>query len=68
MKYSLQLMKTLVGTRGNMYKFAKYRSRLYVRAGFFSQRIVNDRNKLPNDVVSADSVNEFKNRLDKIKF
>ena len=54
--------------RGNMYKFAKHRSRLNVRASFFSQRVVNDWNKLPNDVVSADSVNAFKNRLDKIKF
>ena len=54
--------------RGHMYKFAKYRSRLNVRASFFSQRVVNDWNKLPDDVVSADSVNAFKNRLDKIKF
>ena len=54
--------------RGNMYKFAKQRSRLNVRASFFSQRVVNDWNKLSNDVVSADSVNAFKNRLDKIKF
>ena len=51
-----------------MYKFAKYRSRLNVRASFFSQRVVNDWNKLSNDVVSADSVNAFKNRLDNIKF
>jgi len=55
-------------SRGNMYKFVKYRSRLNIRASFFSQRVVNDWNKLPNDVVSADSVNAFKNRLDKIKF
>ena len=54
-------------SRGNMYKFVKYRSRLNIRASFFSQRVVNDWNKLPNDVVSADSVNAFKNRLDKIK-
>ena len=55
--------------RGHMYKFAKYyRSRLNVRASFFSQRVVNDWNKLSDDVVSADSVNAFKNRLDKNKF
>ena len=51
-----------------MYKFAKCRSRLNVRSSFFSQRVVNDWNMLPNEVVSADSVNSFKNRLDKIKF
>ena len=54
--------------RGHMYKFVKNRSRLNVRAHFFSQRIVNDWNKLPTDVVNADSVNSFKNRLDAIKF
>ena len=49
-----------------MYKFAKYRSRLNVRAVFLARGYtVNDWNKLPNDVVSADSVNAFKNRLDK---
>ena len=26
--------------RGNMYKFAKYRSRLNIRASFYSQRVV----------------------------
>ena len=54
--------------RGHMYKFVKNRSRLNVRAHFFSQRVVNDWNKLPTDVVNADSVNSFKNRLDAIKF
>ena len=53
-------------SRGNMYKFVKYRSRLNIRASFFSQRVVNDWNRLPNDVVSAESVNAFKNRLDKL--
>ena len=51
-----------------IYKFVKNRSRLNVRAHFFSQRVVNDWNKLPTDVVNADSVNSFINRLDAIKF
>ena len=51
-----------------MYKFVKNRSRLNVRAHFFSQRVVNDCNKLPTNVVNTDSVNSFKNRLDAIKF
>ena len=54
--------------RGHMYKFVKNRSRLNVRAHFFSQRVVNDWNKLPTNVVNADTVNSFKNRLDAIKF
>ena len=31
----------------------------------FSQRVVQEWNKLPQDVVEATSVNQFKNRLDK---
>ena len=54
--------------RGHMYEFVKNRSRLNVRAHFFSQRVVNDWNKLPTNVVNADMVNSFKNRLDAIKF
>ena len=55
----------------------KYKSRLNFPAGFYSlnfpagfysQRVFNDWDKLPNDIVSADSVNSFRNRLNKIKF
>ena len=30
----------------------------------FSQRVINEWNKLPNDCVNAGSVNMFKNRID----
>ena len=30
----------------------------------FSQRMINELNKLPNDCVNASSVNMFKNRID----
>jgi len=36
-----------------------------IRQNFFSLRIVNEWNKLPQDVVEASSVNMFKNRLDR---
>jgi hypothetical protein len=52
-------------TRGHSYKLVKFRSKLNVRNKFFSQRIINSWNSLPEDVVQADSVNCFKNRLDK---
>jgi len=52
-------------TRGHKLKLAKSRSRLDVRKNFFSQRIVNQWNKLPECVVEADSINSFKNRYDK---
>ena len=45
--------------REHMYKFVKNRSRLNVKAHFFSQRVVNDWNKLPTNVMNADTVNSF---------
>jgi hypothetical protein len=51
-------------TRGNKYKLVKSRSRLDIRKHFFSQRVVNEWNRLPNSIVEADSVNSFKNRYD----
>ena len=52
-------------TRGHSFKIEKRRSRLEIRRNFFSQRIVNKWNSLPDSVVNADSVNSFKNRYDK---
>ncbi|MES9905329.1 MAG: reverse transcriptase domain-containing protein [Sedimenticola sp.] len=52
-------------TRGHNYKIYKRQVRLNVRKCSFSQRIVNDWNSLPNEVVSADSLNQFKSRLNK---
>ena len=51
-------------TRGHRFKITKVRSRLEIRKHFFSQRVVNEWNKLPSLVVEAESVNCFKNRLD----
>ena len=51
-------------TRGHSYKLFKQRSNLDLRKNFFSQRVVNTWNSLPQAVVDADSINCFKNRLD----
>lgn len=51
--------------RGHSYKLAKFRSRLDIRKYFFSNRIVDAWNALPQDVVSADTINLFKSRLDR---
>ena len=51
-------------TRGNSLKLAKGHCRLNLRAGYFSQRVVRVWNSLPDSVVTAPSVNAFKNRLD----
>ena len=52
-------------TRGHCCKLETRRSRLELRRNFFSQRVVAPWNKLPESVVTAESVNAFKNRLDK---
>src|SRR6266516_3583587 len=49
--------------RGNKYKLVKSRSRLDIRKYFFSQRVVNEWNKLPDSVVEAESVNSFKTNM-----
>jgi ribonuclease P/MRP protein subunit RPP40 len=52
-------------TRGHRFKLVKTRSRLDLRKNFFSQRVANDWNSLPEAVVEANSVNSFKNLYDK---
>mgnify|MGYP003530657466 FL=1 len=52
------------GLRGHSLKLEVQRSRLDVRKTFFSQRVVTEWNKLPQEVIEATSTNNFKNRLD----
>ena len=52
-------------TRGHSLKLHKQYARLDVRKHFFSCRVVDLWNSLPEHVISATSVNSFKNRLDK---
>ena len=54
------------GLRGHSLKIRKDRSNLDIRKHFFSQRVVNAWNKLPQHVVDVPSVNSFKNRLDNL--
>jgi len=53
------------GLRGHSLKLFKPSCRTTVRQNFFSLKIVNEWNKLPQDVVELSSVNMFKNRLDR---
>ena len=48
-------------------KIEKNRSKSNIRKYFFSQRVVNEWNKLPENVIEAESINSFKNRYDKYK-
>ena len=51
-------------TRGHSLKLFKERSRLLVRQNFFTNRIVNLWNSLPDFIISAPTVATFKLRLD----
>ena len=50
--------------RGHNAALVKEQCRLYMRKYSFSQRVINEWNKLPNYWVNASSVNMFKNRID----
>ena len=52
-------------TRGHSYKLVKNRCNGKLRGNFFSQRVINSWNNLDQYVVDADSVNCFKNRIDR---
>ena len=52
-------------TRGHNFKLSKPRSNLHAsQKKFFTDRIINQWNSLPSDVINAQSVNDFRNRLD----
>ena len=51
--------------RGHTYKVVKNSFRLDVRKNFFSNRVVDAWNELPQYVVDAETVNSFNARLDK---
>ena len=51
-------------TRGHSKKIVKQRGKSKTRLNFFSYRVVNQWNDLPEQVINAKSLNAFKNRLD----
>jgi hypothetical protein len=57
--HNLKIHKELLNTQNN----CKYNT---IRRNFFSNRIVNDWNHLSQEDVESTSVNQFKNRIDKI--
>ena len=52
------------GRRGHQYTITKQYSHLNSRKYFFSQRVVNQWNRLPSITVCAETVNRFKNQID----
>ena len=51
-------------TRGRKAALVKEQCRLDMRKRSFSQRVINEWSKLPNDCVNANGVNMFKNVID----
>ena len=51
--------------RGHKAALIKEQYRLDMRKYSFSQRLINEWNKLPNDCVNGSSVNIFKSRIDR---
>ena len=52
-------------TRGHSLKIRGSQFRTELRRNFFSQRVVNLRNSLPNEAVEATSLNVFKSQIDR---
>ena len=52
-------------TRSNGFKITKVRTNTSLFKNFFTNRIVNPWNSLPTDVVNVETVNAFKNSLDR---
>lgn len=55
-------------TRSNGFKIYKKYNRTSARRFTFSQRIINDWNSLPNDVVTSPNVLTFKSKLDNFMY
>jgi hypothetical protein len=54
--------------RGNQFKLVKPRSVSVLDANFFSNRVVDIWNRLPDCIVTAESVYGFKHRLNSFDF
>ena len=64
-KLRLFTQSSYTSTRGHSLKLFKRPSRLSIRTGMFSNRVVEVWNSLPETVIMAPSHNSFKNRLNK---
>jgi len=52
-------------TRGNVFKLDKGRAKYDLGKYYFTNRVVNAWNSLPDHVVLSETINTFKSRLDK---
>ncbi len=59
------ILKPNTRTRSNGYKLDKFRFRKEIGKNFFTNRVVGEWNKLPANVVDANTIESFKWRLDR---
>ena len=68
-KYNIELLNLVLDTnnttRGHTLKLKKFNARLNVQKNSFSFRVINWWNSLPEEVISAPSVDSFKKKFDK---
>ena len=55
---------TDMSTRGHEHKLAKSYSRTDIRKHFFTNRVIDNWNSLSNDIVNANNISQFKERLE----
>jgi len=60
----MELSKDLIRTRGKKFKLIQHHCHYVLRKFNFTNRVIPTWNSLFNHVVSVDTVNIFKNRLD----
>ena len=61
----IELSDNLIWTRGNKFKLVQHHCHYELRKYNFTNRVIPIWNSLSNFVVSAETINTFKNRLDK---
>ena len=57
------LKKSDLSTRGNLFK---PRARTEIRSKFFSHRIINAWNQLPEDIANCQDIDHFKQELERV--
>ena len=62
--YSFFFKKSNTSLRGHSEKLYKEACKLNIRKNYFSQRVVDIWNKLPQNIIDCTSVNNFKNKID----
>ena len=62
---TLNLLLIQAQTRGNKYKIFQDHVKYSLRKYFFSNRVIQTWNSLPDFVAASGTINSFKNNLDK---